>query len=45
MWQDVLTVLGELRRNKHQDTALAADWKDLLSSVELWNIVSEPIVR
>lgn len=45
IWQDALTVLGELRRTKPQDTGLAAEWKDLLTSVELGNIASEPIVR
>ncbi len=44
IWQDAITLLGELRRTKPQDTVLASDWKDLLRSVELENIATAPIV-
>ncbi len=43
IWQDALTLLGELRRKQPQDTALVSDWKNLLTSVELQNVADEPI--
>lgn len=43
MWQDAVTTLGELRRAQLQDSALASDWKDLLESVGLEDIATEPI--
>ncbi|GAA6615524.1 DUF928 domain-containing protein [Scytonema sp. NUACC26] len=45
IWQDAITTLGELRRAKPQDAALAADWKDLLESVGLEDVASEAIVE
>jgi Domain of Unknown Function (DUF928) len=44
IWQDALTLLGELRRSKPEDTALAADWKQLLESVGLKEEANEQIV-
>lgn len=43
IWQDAVTTLGELRRAKPQDTALTADWKDLLETVGLEDIATEAI--
>ncbi|AVH71560.1 DUF928 domain-containing protein [Nostoc sp. 'Lobaria pulmonaria (5183) cyanobiont'] len=43
IWQDALTILGELRARKSQDAALATDWKDLLESVGLEDISTEAI--
>ncbi len=43
IWQDAVTILGELRARQRQDTALATDWKDLLESVGLENISTEAI--
>ncbi|KYC42266.1 hypothetical protein WA1_20015 [Scytonema hofmannii PCC 7110] len=43
IWQDAITTLGELRRAKPQDPALAADWKDLLESVGLEEVATEPL--
>jgi len=44
-WYDALTALAELRRAKPQDEAIKADWADLLKSVGLEPIASEPIVE
>jgi Domain of Unknown Function (DUF928) len=44
VWQDALTLLGELRRSKPKDTALAADWKQLLESVGLKEEANEQII-
>lgn len=44
IWQDALTLLGELRRTQPQDTVLVSDWQKLLTSVELQNIAGEHIV-
>ncbi|MBW4512127.1 MAG: DUF928 domain-containing protein [Scytonematopsis contorta HA4267-MV1] len=43
IWQDALTLLGELRRSKPEDTALNADWKQLLESVGLKEEANEQI--
>jgi hypothetical protein len=45
IWQDAITTLGELKRAKPQDPALAADWKDLLESVGLADVASMEIVE
>jgi Domain of Unknown Function (DUF928) len=42
-WQDAITDLGELRRQRPSDTTLIEDWKALLNSVGLTNIAAEPI--
>ncbi len=44
IWQDALTILGELKRSKPKDTALDADWKQLLESVGLKEEANEQIV-
>ena len=43
IWHDAITALAELRRNSPQDAALTVDWIDLLQSVGLNNIATEPI--
>ncbi|MEH2247678.1 DUF928 domain-containing protein [Nostoc sp.] len=43
IWQDAVTILGELRARQRQDATLATDWKDLLESVGLENISTEAI--
>ncbi|WP_375509746.1 DUF928 domain-containing protein [uncultured Nostoc sp.] len=43
IWQDAVTILGELYARKRQDAALATDWKNLLESVGLENISTEAI--
>lgn len=45
IWQDAIAILGKLRRKKPQDTSLLVDWKNLLQSVDLGNIASEPITN
>lgn len=44
IWQDALTTVGELRLDNPANTALKADWNNLLQSVNLANIAAEPIV-
>lgn len=43
IWQDALSTLVTARRANPNDAALAADWKILLDSVNLGEIVDEPI--
>ncbi len=43
-WQEAITTLGELRRQKPQDAALANEWQELLDSVQLGNVAEEPII-
>lgn len=45
IWYDAIDLLAELQHTQPQDTELFADWKSLLESVELQEIVSEPIVE
>ncbi len=44
IWQDALSTLVAARRANPNDADLAADWKILLESVKLDEIVTEPIV-
>lgn len=44
IWQDALTTVGELRLSEPANTALKADWNNLLQSIGLANIAAEPIV-
>lgn len=44
IWHDALTALAELRQLQPQDELTQTDWEDLLKSVELSDIVLEPIV-
>ncbi len=43
IWQDALTLLGELRRTQPRNTTLISDWKNLLTSVELQSLAGEGI--
>lgn len=45
IWHDALTTLAELRRTNPQDPTLTAAWVDLLQSVGLDNIATEPVVE
>ncbi len=44
IWQDALSTLAAARRANPNDADLAADWKILLESVKLDEIVTQPIV-
>jgi Domain of Unknown Function (DUF928) len=44
IWQDALSTLAAARRVNPNDTDLVADWKSLLDSVELGEIVAEPML-
>lgn len=45
IWHDALTTLADLRRTNPQDATLTADWVNLLQSVGLDNIATEPVVQ
>ena len=45
IWHEALTSLAELRRSSPNDTRLAANWKQLLQSVELDSIAEQPLVE
>jgi hypothetical protein len=45
IWQDALSTLVAARRANPNNPELAADWKILLDSVNLGEIVAEPIVQ
>jgi hypothetical protein len=42
-WQEAITTLAQLRRQKPDDAALKIEWTNLLKSVDLEAIASEPI--
>ena len=44
IWYDALTTLANLRRTFRQDTNLVSNWASLLESVDLQNLVTEPIL-
>ncbi|MBD2103049.1 DUF928 domain-containing protein [Leptolyngbya sp. FACHB-261] len=44
IWYDSLTSLGELRRTQPQNAALARTWADLLGSIGLDKLATEPVV-
>ncbi|WP_257237011.1 DUF928 domain-containing protein [Nostoc sp. 'Peltigera malacea cyanobiont' DB3992] len=44
IWYEALTILAQLRQKNPQDTALQAEWRNLLSSIRLDDIVAEPIL-
>lgn len=44
IWYDALTNLADLRRTNSQNSTLAEDWADLLKSIGLQDIATEPIV-
>ena len=45
IWYDTLAVLAELRRSQPDDLTLAATWEELLKSVELDAIATEPLIK
>lgn len=45
IWHETLTSLADLRRSRCKDLTLAADWTELLKSVELDEIAQEPLVQ
>ena len=44
IWYEALTTLAELRRTRPQDPVIAANWKELLTSVGLSDMVNEPVL-
>lgn len=45
IWYEALTSLAELRLVEPNDATLKADWADLLRSISLGNVASQPIVQ
>ena len=45
VWQETLSILAQLRRDRPSDRDVNAAWKELLESVDLKNIASEPLVE
>ena len=45
IWYDALTTLAELKLAKPEDRAIAQDWTDLLKSVGLENLATQPLIR
>ncbi len=43
LWSEALTVLAQVRRRNLQDRTLQADWSNLLKSMNLNDIASEPL--
>jgi hypothetical protein len=44
IWYEALTTLAELRRQNRQDATLQAQWRNLLTSIGLGDVVTEPIL-
>lgn len=44
IWQETLTTLAQLRRANPNDSAVAAEWEDLLKEVGLGAIAKEPLI-
>jgi hypothetical protein len=44
IWYDAVTSLAQLRRSSPNDSTIAADWAELLKSVELDAIAQKPLV-
>ncbi|GAB1543782.1 hypothetical protein NUACC21_64580 [Scytonema sp. NUACC21] len=44
IWHEALTTLAQLRQKNPKDAALEEDWKELLTSVGLSNIVAQPLI-
>jgi hypothetical protein len=44
IWQDALGDLAQLRRQNPEDTSLATEWIELLQSVGLGNISTQPFI-
>jgi len=45
VWQETINILAQLRRDRPSDRDVNAAWKELLESVDLKNIASEPLVE
>lgn len=45
IWYDTLTSLAQLRRSQSKDLTLAANWEELLRSVGLEAIATEPLLQ
>lgn len=45
IWFDTIGTLAQLRRSQPNDSTLAATWEELLSSVGLQEIATEPLLR
>lgn len=45
IWYDALTTLAELKLAQPEDQAIAQDWTDLLKSVGLENLSTQPLIR
>lgn len=45
IWYDALTTLAELKLAQPEDRAIAQDWTDLLKSVGLGNLATQPLIR
>ncbi|MBD2481389.1 DUF928 domain-containing protein [Planktothrix sp. FACHB-1365] len=43
-WYETLTMLGSMRQEKPQDPRILKEWKELLTSIGLENLVEEPII-
>jgi hypothetical protein len=44
-WYDALSTLAQLRRERSQDLAIRQDWKNILKSVNLGKLASQPFVK
>lgn len=44
IWQETLTILAELRRAHPGDSAIAAEWENLLKQVGLGEVATEPLI-
>ncbi|MBH8571886.1 DUF928 domain-containing protein [Nostocaceae cyanobacterium CENA369] len=44
IWHDALTTLAQLRQKNPQDKALEVEWKNLLASIRLDDVASQPIL-
>jgi hypothetical protein len=45
IWYDALNTLAELKLTQPEDGAIAQDWTDLLKSVELEDLATQPLIR
>jgi hypothetical protein len=45
IWQETLMLLAQLRRDRPNDSKIADAWRELLTSVDLQAIASEPLVE
>lgn len=45
IWHDTLAILAQLKQSQPNDSALAANWEELLTSVGLEQIVAQPLIN